>query len=515
MMFMKTLKDFNKEKEFFEHPLLKPGALQLRKYQESILATAKEKNTLCVLPTGLGKTGIAILLALERLRIPESKILMLAPTKPLVSQHYKTFVKSLNIEEEKMQILTGEINPSLRKDIYRKKTLIFATPQTIQNDLETKKLSLEDFSLLILDEIHHAIGGYAYPYITKKYLEQARNPRILGLTASPGGTEEKIKEICKNSGIEAIDIRTEEDQDVSPWVKEKEMEWIDIELPESFKRVKEVLSSVYREKIERLKKMGSRARTKRDLLETQAYLAKEARKGDKSAFGGLFLVGQAIKIEHSIGLLETQGITILENYWNRLRADPSKAAKALLIDKKILQAMHMSKELYEKGSKHPKISKLCSIVDQQMVEKPDSKIIIFANYRDSVKEIYETLKKIKRASPAMLVGQKEGLSQKEQIEIIKEFEHGKYNCLVTTSIGEEGLHLSSADIAIFYEPVPSEIRNIQRKGRVGRVKVGRIIVFITKGTRDEAYFWTAHRKEDKMKKTLYKMQERYNNTNTI
>ncbi|MBU2519783.1 MAG: DEAD/DEAH box helicase family protein, partial [Nanoarchaeota archaeon] len=228
------------DKEFFEHPLVKPNKMQLREYQKSILATAKEKNTLCVLPTGLGKTGIAILLALERMRIPESKILMLAPTKPLVNQHYKTFLEFLNIDEDKMQVLTGEIRPTLRKVIYEEKTFIFATPQTIQNDLETKKLFLNDFSLLVLDEIHHSIGDYAYPYIVKKYIEQAKDPRILGLTASPGGTEQKIKEICENSGIEAVEIRTEEDQDVSAWVKEKNIEWVSIELPKSFIKIKQV-----------------------------------------------------------------------------------------------------------------------------------------------------------------------------------------------------------------------------------------------------------------------------------
>ncbi|MFH1445749.1 MAG: DEAD/DEAH box helicase [Nanoarchaeota archaeon] len=499
-------------KEFFEHSLIRPGMLQLREYQESILATAKKKNTLCVIPTGLGKTGIAILLALDRM--DKGKIMMLAPTKPLVNQHYKTFLKFLKIDEEDMQVLTGEMKPSLRENIYKEKTIIFATPQTIRNDLKTKKLTLDDFSLLVLDEIHHAIGGYAYPYIVEKYLEQAKNPRILGLTASPGGTEEKIREICKNSGIEAVEIRTEEDEDVSSYMMEKNIEWVYLELPESFKRIKAILNEVYMEKISKLKKMGAKqTKTKRGLLELQGYLAKEARKGNKSAFGGLFLISQAIKIEHSMGLLETQGIGVLENYWKRLRKDATKAGKALINDNRVSHAMSLTRELYDMGSKHPKISKLCTIVGQKVNEKTEAKIIIFASYRDTVKEIYETLKKIDGASPAMLIGQKEGLSQTQQIGVIKDFESGVYNCLITTSIGEEGLHISSADMAIFYEPVPSEVRNIQRKGRVGRVKFGKIIMFITKNTRDEAYYWTAQRKEDSMKKTLSKLKDNYNNEN--
>ena len=114
---------------------------------------------------------------------------------------------------------------------------------------------------------------------------------------------------------------------------------------------------------------------------------------------------------------------------------------------------------------------------------------------------------MKEVRAAKLVGQKEGLSQKEQMQIIQDFEDKKYNCLVATSIGEEGLSLEAADLAIFYEPVASEIRTIQRKGRVGRTKEGKIIALITKNTRDEAYYWVAKRKENVMKETLSKMQK--------
>ena len=105
------------------------------------------------------------------------------------------------------------------------------------------------------------------------------------------------------------------------------------------------------------------------------------------------------------------------------------------------------------------------------------------------------------------MGQKEGLTQKEQIKRIEDFSSGVYNILVGTSISEEGLHISNADHAIFYEPTPSEIRDIQRRGRVGRLTNGKVTVLITKNTRDQAYYWVAKRKEQKMKKTLYKMQE--------
>jgi Fanconi anemia group M protein len=495
---------------FVEHSLIKSGKMQSRMYQESILGTAIGKNTLCVIPTGLGKTSIAILLAAHRLeKFPDSKIMILAPTKPLVNQHVKTFKEFIEIEEDEYQVLTGIVKPNQRKIFYKTKKIIFATPQTVQNDLEEKLVSLDNFSLLVIDEAHHAIGNYAYPYVVKKYLKQAENQRILALTASPGGTREKINEIYSNLGLEAVEIKTEEDEDVAPWVKQKEIEYVGVELPDSFIKIKQLLDEVYDGRIRTLKKMkylGRRRATKRDLIALQIRLRSGIERGNKWAFIAASCVAQAIKVEHAIGLLETQGIHSIEKYWKKLRSDNSKAADKLINNRQVSNAMFLTHELSDRGSKHPKIGKLCSIVSQQVREKPDSKMIIFANFRDSVKEIANVLGSIEGVKPVILIGQKEGLSQKEQIDTIKRFDRHEYNVLVTTSIGEEGLHLSSADIAIFYEPVASEIRNIQRKGRVARIKIGRIIFLVTNGTRDEAYYWTALQKEKRMMKTLYGMK---------
>ncbi len=496
--------------DFFEHPLIKKGKIQARAYQEAILKEAMKNNLLAVLPTGLGKTPIAVMLAARRLeQFPEGKIIVMAPTRPLTNQHFKTFRDFLNMPEEKMQVLTGNVKPSKREALYREKQIIFATPQTIQRDIESGRLSLRDVVLLVTDEAHHSIGRYSYPFVAKKYLEKSEHPRILGLTASPGGTREKIMEICSNLGIESVEIRTEKDHDVSPYVKEKKIEWFYVELPESFLRVSRLLSEAYSKKIEGLRKwrmVGRRRISKRELLHLQKTLISKIKQGNRKAFIPISLVTQAIKIEHALGLLETQGVGILEKYWNKLRSEKSNSTKRMLANKNISQAMNLTRGLLESGSRHPKIGKLCSIVEQQLRKKPESKIIIFANYRSTVKEIVDVLGRIKRAKPVEFIGQRSGITQKEQMKRLGDFRSGAYNVLVGTSISEEGLDIPEMDMAIFYEPVPSEIRSIQRRGRVGRQKFGRIIILITRGTRDEAYFWTARAKEKRMKKTLYDMK---------
>lgn len=507
--------------KFVSHPLIRPNTMQARLYQEAILGEAVKKHVLVVLPTALGKTNIAVMLAAHRLReFPGSKVLVMSPTRPLTGQHLRTFRKFMNLPEEDFQLLTGMVSPTQRERLYKEKKMIFATPQTVQKDLESGRLSLRGFSLLVTDEAHHSVGAYSYPFIAKKYLEQAEHPRILGLTASPGGTRDKIREICRNLGIEAVEIRTEQDYDVTPYVKEKEVEWVYVDLPESFTRIRLLLEAAYRKRLESLRKTGYIRGTyasKKQLLMLQQGLMKSIRQGYKKAFGAMSYTVQAIKIEHALGLLETQGIHILEKYWQKLRKEETNTAKRLLASKEVSAAMLLTQELVFSGSSHPKMAKLCSIVGQQLAVKPDSKVIIFANYRETVKQIAISLERMGSASadgghaavkPVMLVGQKEGLSQKEQMEVIRRYNEGEYNCLVTTSIGEEGLDIPAMDLAIFYESVPSEIRSIQRRGRVGRQKVGRVIVLITRNTRDEAYRWSAYHKERRMHRTLYEMKGR-------
>ena len=99
-------------------------------------------------------------------------------------------------------------------------------------------------------------------------------------------------------------------------------------------------------------------------------------------------------------------------------------------------------------------------------------------------------------------GPDEGLSQKEQIQLLERFRAGELNCLVATSVGEEGLDIPSTDLVILYEPVPDEIRTIQRRGRTGRARAGRAVVLLAEGTGDEGMYRAAQAKERRMHEML-------------
>ena len=491
--------------------LINYSEIKPRLYQEFIASTAIEKNTLCILPTGMGKTLVAIMVAAHRLeKFPKTKILMVAPTRPLVNQHMKTFRKFMNLKESDFVALTGKIHPSDRKVLYSKGRLFFATPQLIRNDVRNKILDLSDYNLVIVDECHRSRKKYAYTSVIEYYVKQCSNPLILGLTASPGGIKNKIEEVKKNLHIQAVEIRTEQDMDVKPYVQEINIQKIYVELPEEFKKIKRYLEEAYRKRLNwlmRSRLIFSLKVSKRVLLDLQKEIGKMYQQSkDFMTAKALTTCAQAIKIEHAIGLLETQGVTSLYRYFLDLeKKKKTVATKRVLKDPDIIKAMKETKDLYIKGIDHPKLEKLIEIIEEETKRKSNTKIITFANYRFTVEKITKLLE-AKGIEAREFIGQAikngKGLKQKEQIEILNEFRYELFNVLVATAVGEEGLDIEEVDLVVFYEPVPSEIRSIQRRGRTGRTKPGKIVFLITKGTRDEGYYWSAYHKEKKMKKIL-------------
>ena len=219
--------------------------IEPREYQKEIFKTCIEKNCLVVLPTGLGKTLIALMLAIERMKtFPGEKILFLAPTKPLAEQHLKYFKKNLPELFGDMQLFTGTVNSENRKKIWQTADIIFSTPQCIANDLKKRMYDLKDVCLLIEDEAHRCIKNYDYNYIAQEYKKQSLHPRIIGLTASPGSEKSKIKEICKNLFIEEVELRGRESLGVKEYLQELEFEKIMLDFPPEFEDMRKVLLKI-------------------------------------------------------------------------------------------------------------------------------------------------------------------------------------------------------------------------------------------------------------------------------
>jgi Fanconi anemia group M protein len=489
-----------------------------RLYQETIFSTCTTKNSLVVLPTGLGKTALAMMLAKHRLDIyPDSKVLILAPTKPLVQQHLDTFKKHFDLDEDKFALFTGEVSPEKREKLWPSSKIIFSTSQGLENDVISEKIKLEDVSLIVFDEAHRAVGDYSYVFLAKQYLKKARNPRILGLTASPGADLEKINEVCINLNIENIEVRTEQDADVKDYVQDVQIDFVKVDLPPAFSFIKKTIEQLYLSRLNEVKKLGylnTILIKKTDLLQLQTKLHSMLNSGEKTPeiFKSISLIAEATKIHHALELLETQGIHSLYMYLQKLSEEAdrgtSKAVKNIVSDENFRMMSEMTRKLYESNVEHPKMKELKRIV----LMNKNKKMIIFTQYRDTAIKIKKELEDIPSAKSSVFVGQAKknetGLSQKQQKEVLDKFRNSEFNVLIATSVAEEGLDVPSVDLVVFYEPIPSAIRTIQRRGRTARNDSGKVVMLIANKTRDEAYQWVTHHKEKKMHRILKDLKKK-------
>ena len=512
---------------YISHPLIKKNSIESRLYQQVLAGDVLKKgNTMVVAPTALGKTIVAILVAADRLqKVKNSKILILAPSKPLAIQHEDSFKEFLTLP---CSSITGAVKTDERVKRWEESRIISATPQTVESDLLNGRYDLSDVSLIVFDECHHGVGSYSYVYLASRYVQESNYNLILGLTASPGSDKAKIKEVCENLYIQNIVVKTEEDSDVRPYFNPVEIDWVRVKMSSELEKIKEYVDKALKVRLKALKNMGI-IRTvsvgKVDILKARGRIQGEIARSvnpDKDLFQAISILSAVINIQHSQELIETQGIQTFNKYISRLRKKKTKAAKSLMWDDNFGRAVKMARDAEKHGWEHPKLREVTNILKKELgtedgqtklqstrfkdKDEKSSKIIIFTQYRDTLEMIHQKLEKegIKSAKffgQAAKDGEK-GLTQKEQKAIIKSFRMGEYDVLISTSVAEEGIDIPAVDLVILYEPVPSEVRMIQRRGRTGRKRTGRVKVLITNGTRDEAYYWSSVRKEDRMKYQL-------------
>ena len=488
--------------EYIQHKLVKPNSIESREYQISLANDAKVNNSLVVLPTGLGKTTIALLVLLDILLEGKGGILFLAPTRVLVNQHFE-FLKD-NVLLDDIGIITGEDLLNSRKKLWIN-SIICATPEITRNDLKRKIVHPEQFSLVIFDEAHRAVGDYAYTAIANYFSD---NVRFLGMTATLPSEQQKATEIVKSLRVKSILQKTDESPDVRSYIKETKIEWINVDLPPELKAIQTCLKIALNERYTQLIKNGLRLSSENKslsaLLRQRQYVLTQNRHSAKSLF-------TAIRITYALNILEAHGITSFLKFCERTQKKTGAGIKELFkVDPNFTRAIHLATAAQSKGIEHSKITKL-----QEILLSVTDKVLIFTSYRDSVNVINARLNDIGIKSE-ILIGKagEHGLKQKKQIETVQRFRDGVTKALVATRVGEEGLDISEVNLVVFYDNVPSSIRFIQRKGRTGRKDDGRLVVLIAKDTIDEAYYWIGKRKvklasnmADKITKHLEKTEQ--------
>jgi len=467
---------------FVEHRYIKKSSIEHRDYQDNLAKQAISENCLIVLPTGLGKTTVALHVIAEFLSRGKGGVLFLAPTRVLAHQHYEFLKNNLLIDD--VALVTGEDLLAKRKKLWIN-SVICATPEIVKNDLDRQIVSPEQFSLVIFDEAHRTVGDYAYSGIAERFANT--NVRIIGMTATLPSEKQKAEEMIKILKIASIAQRNEESPDVSPYVQQTDTQWIVVDLPPEMKEIQALIKATIDSRYSELKKLGlnlSGNRSMSELLRVREFVIRQNRRAAKPLF-------TAIRLIHALNVFESHGVTSFLRFCERTQEKKGVGIRDLFEnDMNFGKAVRLAKEAQAKGIEHSKMEKL-----KEVLQGIPGKALVFTSYRDSVDVIHQKLNEM-GISAGFLIGKagETGLKQKKQIETIQKFRDGEYKVLIATRVGEEGLDISEVNLVVFFDNVPSSIRYVQRKGRTGRKDYGKLIVLIAKDTTDETYYWIGKRK---------------------
>jgi Fanconi anemia group M protein len=457
--------------------------IEPREYQLQIAEEVRYKNSLIILPTSLGKTICALYVIDQHYK--KGKILLLAPTKPLINQHFSFVKENYLINESEILMLSGSIPPTQRTKLWKSARIIISTPEVIRNDVINGKYDLKSVSLIIFDECHRCSGDYAYAPIADYYSEQNQNGCMLGMTATPPTEIEYITEKFK---LEIVSQRTTESVDVEKYTHNKTTIPIYVELTPLCYTLSDMLDTIDSHAKEKLKQAGYNIYISDKSIKTLNLIRDDAQRrkahSDSTWVTGMTMYGVCMKLRHARTMLETQSTLAFKQYIQEIVNGDKASDKFLCKNATFTELYQMTRDLEEE---HPKLDAINELVPK-ILKETGSKIIVFANYRIIVDSIVESLTKLD-ISCMKFVGQaKKGLTQKKQLETMDKFRDGSFSVLVSTSVGEEGLDVPSTDSIIFYEPVASKIRTVQRMGRTGRHADGTIYTLVTKGTADERNF---------------------------
>jgi ATP-dependent DNA helicase MPH1 len=494
----------------------------VRDYQFNIVARSLFHNTLVALPTGLGKTFIAATVMLNYYRwTKDTQIVFMAPTKPLIAQQMEACYGIVGIPRRDTVLMTGETAPGRRTDEWLERRVFFMTPQTVINDLKTGICDPKRLVLLVVDEAHKATGGYAYTEVISFVRRFNPSFRVLALTATPGSTVEAVQAVLDNLGIARVELRTEQSIDIRPYTHEKQTEIEVFDYSDEQDRVMDLFGKALRDTVNKLK--SHNAYFQGDPMQLTAFgltlarkkwMAAEAgRKAPKPIQGMINAAFQQLsKLAHGIGLLKFHGIkpfyVNVNEYQKSVQSgqEKGKTASAIANSESFVTMMNTVRTWTSNPDfiGHPKLEYLREVVLNHFLDAGEgrqgsnvppsaTRIMIFASYRDSTEEICRVLKRNEpMIRPHVFVGQaaskgSEGMDQKRQNAVIQDFKGGKYNTLVATSIGEEGLDIGTVDLIICYDSSSSPIRMLQRIGRTGRKRLGRVVLLLMKGKEENDY----------------------------
>lgn len=474
-----------------------PSNVSHREYQYNVSQICFRYNTLVCLPTGAGKTFIAAVVMMNFYRwYPQGKIIFMAPTRTLVNQQVEACANFTNIKKDRFIIMTGNNTPgAARKEIWKQKSVFFCTPQIVQNDIAKKRLDPSKIILLIVDEAHHARNNYAYSVVVRQIAARSSQFRVIGLSATPGSDLIGVQSVIYNLMISKIFYLDESDPDIAQYQHETNIEFVPVKLGTDESVLEDALGQIIQNLAQQLQVRGH-LKTSNPKTLTRGTVYFQMNSFQKSQmikntefFRILDQFSVLLSLTSMMEKLAKYGTGMLNQALKDFQNKKQSVARVKVEESPQFQSLLKLAER-SKNVSHPKLARLGVIIEDFINQNPQSRIIVFTQFRASAVSIEEHLKKIPIVKCSIFVGHNdtrhnEGLDESTQIAIIDLFRKGSINCIIATSVGEEGLDIGEVDLIVCFDTTASPLKTVQRMGRTGRKRKGKVIFLMTEGIEEK------------------------------
>ncbi|XP_024357672.1 DEAD-box ATP-dependent RNA helicase FANCM isoform X3 [Physcomitrium patens] len=397
--------------------------------------------------------------------------------------------------------MTGQMSPPQRAEEWRSRRVFYVTPQCLEKDIQSGTCPVNDIVCLVVDEAHRATGNFSYCVVTRELLARNIKFRILALTATPGSKQVTIQAVVDNLLMSCLEYRDENDPDVSQYTHNRKLELIQVKMNAETNKIKDIYLEILKPVVDKLYHLGvfySRefarlspfefitARDKFRQAPPQSLQQHQYREVES-------FFSMAITLYHIYKLLHSHGVRpALEMLQTKMQEG---TLRLLARNSRLQEIKNLMQESVGHGAPSPKLVKLEAIILQHFRDHDPltTRVIIFTNFRESVKDILEALLKVGHIVKAMeFIGQSsgkasKGQTQKMQQAVLQKFRSGGFNTIVATSIAEEGLDIMEVDLVICFDANISPLRMIQRMGRTGRKRDGRVVVLASEGAEVQGY----------------------------
>ncbi|KAM7380584.1 hypothetical protein PAMP_003871 [Pampus punctatissimus] len=504
----------------------------LRDYQMDVARPALEgKNIIVCLPTGSGKTRVAVYITKKHLDCRRAegqsgKVVVLVNKIPLVEQHYSAEFLPFLKHTYKVERVSGDSQLKISfTEIVKKNDVIICTAQILENYLERSNkgddegVDLKDLTLIVIDECHHTQKGGVYNHIMMRYLKQKHKnkrlqkeqkmpvplPQILGLTASPGvggatkmdKAEEHILRICAN--LDASKIMTwshgehkKESNKTSLTIEDrKEDPFGDV--------IKKIMNAIHAHAdLSPTCDVGSQ-NYEQWIVQKERTAAKEEDQKVRVCAEHLRQYSEGLQLSNTIRMRDA--FSFLSKYHEEERKrkttmDEEHTIQITDTERFLFNLFDENKKELMELAENPEyendsLSKLRTKILHEFSSREEARGIIFTKTRRSAIALSQWVQENPKfddmgvkASHVIGGGDQsvvKPMTAAEQKDVLSKFGNGKVNLLIATTVAEEGLDIPACNFVIRYGLVTNEIAMIQAQGR-GRAEDSSYTLVEVKGS---------------------------------